>query len=310
MSFHDDGAMPRIRMHDDEVFTDAGQVRRLIGAQFPQWSALPIRPVRSHGTDNTIWRLGDAKAIRMPRRPGAVVLIEKERRWLSFLASHLPVSIPEPLAKGTAGEGYPWPWSVCPWLEGDNPDPECLEDADALARDLAQFIVALRAIDPRGGPLPGRRNFGRGMPLALRDESTREALAALDGGIDVAAAAAAWDADLHAPAWPGPPVWIHGDLNPGNLLVRQARLSGVIDFGSLAVGDPACDLLAAWYVFPRDAREVFREALGADDASWARGRGWALSMALIALSYYKDTNPVIVAAAKRTIAEVLVGQGA
>lgn len=304
MTNHDDGAKARVRMHDDEVFTDSAQVRRLLAAQFPEWTELPLHAVPSHGTDNAIYRLGADKAVRLPRRPGAVRHIDKEHTWLPRLASYLPVSLPLPLAKGVPGEGYPWNWSVCVWLEGDNPDPS---DADQvrLAADLADFLRALRAIDPADGPRPSAQNFGRGVPLILRDASTRAALAASQGTIDVAAAAALWEADLNAPVWSAPPVWIHGDLNAGNVLVRDGRLSGVIDFGGMAVGDPACDLLAAWYVFGRAGRAAFRDALGADDASWARGRGWALSMALIALPYYRDTNPVIVAAAKRVVGEIL-----
>ena len=305
MTNQDDGAMARVRMHDDEVFTDADQVQRLLAAQFPQWAGLPIRPVRSHGTDNTIWRLGETLAVRMPRRPGAVAHIDKEFRWLPHLAPHLPVAIPTPVAKGEPGEGYPWPWSVCAWLEGENPDPARLADPQGLARDLARFLTALRAIDATGAPRPGARNFGRGVPLALRDPATRTAIVALRDMIDTKAVTSEWEFALNVPVWSGPPVWIHGDLNAGNVLLRDGRLSGVIDFGGMAAGDPACDLLAAWYVFGREGRAAFRDALGAHEASWARGRGWALSTALNALTYYRDTNPVIVANALRAIGELL-----
>ncbi|MEI9887303.1 MAG: aminoglycoside phosphotransferase family protein [Rhizomicrobium sp.] len=303
MTFDDDAA--RVRLHADEVFATADQVRRLLAAQFPHWAALPIRPVRSHGTDNAIWRLGETLALRMPRHAGAAAHIDKDWRWLPHLAPRLPVPIPVPLAKGGPGEGYPWPWSVCAWLAGENPDPDRLADPQGLARDLAGFLLALRAIDARGAPRPGVRNFGRGVPLAVRDAPTRDAIAALHGTIDTEAVTAAWKRAREAPVWSGPPLWIHGDLNAGNILLRDGRLGGVIDFGSLAAGDPACDLLAAWYVFGRDGRKAFREALAADDASWARARGWALSMALIALPYYKETSPAIVAESLRVIGEIL-----
>ncbi len=305
MTSDDGGAPPRARMHADEVFTDAAQVRRLLASQFPHWAALPLRPVRSHGTDNTIYRLGADMTVRLPRRPSAVAQVERERHWLPRLAPHLPLPIPVPLAVGEPGEGCAWPWSVCPWLAGENPVPGRIEDEAGLARDLAAFVLALRRIDSPQGPPPGRHNFGRGAPLALRDPAVRAALQALAGTIDVEATAAMWKRDLHAPVWDGAPMWIHGDLNAGNLLLRDGRLSGVIDFGGMAVGDPACDLLAAWYLFGREARRAFRAALMADDASWARGRGWALSMALIGLSYYKDTSPAIAANALRAIDAIL-----
>lgn len=297
----------RVRQHADEVFTDAAQLRRLLEAQFPQWAALPITPVRSHGTDNAIYRLGADMAVRMPRRPGAISQVDREARWLPLLAPHLPLAIPVPLATGMPGEGYPWRWAVCPWLEGENPDPEMLADPHALAHDLARFIRALRAVDTRDAPRPSAENFGRGGPLAMRNDAVQRALAKVGDMLDVGAAAALWDADMRAPRWDGPPLWIHGDLNVGNLLVVNGRLSGVIDFGCFAAGDPACELLAAWYLFDADARATFRAALDPDDASWARGRGWALSMALIGLASYRETNPVFVANAQRAVRAMLGG---
>jgi aminoglycoside phosphotransferase (APT) family kinase protein len=305
MTDSNQGAKPPVRMHADEIFTDAALVVRLIAVQFPLWAGMPVTPVHSDGTDNAIYRLGEAMAVRMPRRAGAVTHAQKDARWLPHLAPRLPVAIPTPLATGEPGEGYPWPWAVCSWLEGAGPDPAHLTDPHNLARDLAAFIRAMRAIEPSGGPKPGVANSGRGLPLALRDSATRDALAALHDMIDVAAATAAWDAALRAPVWSGPPRWIHGDLNAGNLLVTSGRLCGVIDFGCLGVGDPACDLLGAWYLFDNEARATFRAALAMDDASWARGRGWALSMALIALPYYRQTSPAIVAGALRAVREVL-----
>jgi len=295
----------RVRQHADEIFIDAAQVRRLLDAQFPHWAGLPIAPVRSNGTDNAIYRLGADMAVRMPRRPGAISQVDREARWLPFLAPHLPLAIPVPLATGMPGEDYPWRWAVCPWVEGENPDPERLVDPHAFASDLARFILALRAIDARGAPRPGAENFGRGGPLALRDEAVRHALAKVGDMLDAGAAASLWDADKHAAPWDGPPLWIHGDLNVGNLLVVNGRLSGVIDFGCLAAGDPACELLAAWFLFDADARATFRRVLDPDDDSWARGSGWALSMTLIGLAYYRETNPVLVANALRAVEAIL-----
>jgi aminoglycoside phosphotransferase (APT) family kinase protein len=203
------------------------------------------------------------------------------------------------------GEGYPWEWSVHRWLEGEAATTEPISDLRWAATELGEFVVALQRIDATGGPPPGEHNSGRGVPLATRDSATRAAIASLPGVIDVGAASAAWESALRAAEWQGPPVWIHGDLQAGNLLVRQGRLSAVIDFGCLGVGDPACDLTVAWTLLAGESRDAFRAALPVDDATWARGRGWALSVGLIALPYYETTNPVLAGIARRAIAEVL-----
>lgn len=291
--------MTTSKMHVGEVDTDASLVRRLLAAQFPKWANLPIEPVPSAGTDNALYRLGDDMAVRLPRIHWAAG-VDKEHEWLPKLAPFLPLAVPVPLAKGNPGEGYPWQWSVYRWLEGENATIEHIVDLRQAATDLAHFIVALQQIEPTGGP-PARR----GIPLAKRDQPTREAIAALHGTLDADIVTAAWDAALAAPAWQGPPVWVHGDLLPGNLLVKQGRVSAVIDFAGLGVGNPACDLMIAWNLFTAETRGVFRAALAVDDATWARGRGWALSQALIFIPYYLDTNPVGVAIARRTINEIL-----
>ncbi len=292
-------------MHPDEAHTDAALVRRLLAAQFPQWAGLPIEHVRSAGTDNAIYRLGEDMAVRLPRRPASVAQVEKEHEWLPKLAPHLPLAIPIPLAKGDPGEGYAWNWAVHTWLQGQEAIPDRLADLSQAAVDLAGFATALQAVDAAGGPVPGRHNFGRGVPLSARDEFTRARIPECADLVDAAAVAAAWEADLNAPSWDRPPVWVHGDLAPGNLLALDGRLSAVIDFGGLGVGDPAVELIAAWSLFEGASRQAFREALAVDDATWARGRGWALSIALVALPYYRHTNPVIVETSLRTIARVL-----
>jgi aminoglycoside phosphotransferase (APT) family kinase protein len=287
-------------MHADEFGIDVVLVRRLVAAQFPQWADLSIEPVRSAGTDNAIYRLGDEMAVRLPRIAGATGQIELEHRWLPLLAPLLPLAVPLPLAKGRPGEGYPWHWAVCRWLEGEPATSERITDLRQAAIDLAGFITALQQADPEHGPASPRGGL-----LAARDERTRAAIAALHGKIDTGSVTAAWDAALRAPAWTGPPVWAHGDLYDGNVLVERGRLSAVIDFGVLGVGDPACDLIVAWSLFTPETRAVFRAELAVDDATWARGRGWALSVALIALPYYETTNPVMVANAAHRIEEVL-----
>lgn len=287
-------------MHADEVDTDTALVRRLLAAQFPQWASLPLAPVRSAGTDNAIYRLGDDLAVRLPRIHWATEHVDKEQQWLPRLAPLLPLAIPVPLAKGMPGAGYPWQWSVYRWLSGENATIDRLADPRRAAHDLAQFVAALHRIGPEGGP-----PASRGVPLVQRDAPTRAALAALHGVLDTDAATAAWEAALRAPVWQGPPVWVHGDLQSGNLLAVQGRLTAVIDFGLLGVGDPACDLIVAWNLFSADTRGVYRAALQVDDATWARGRGWALSVSLIALPYYQTTNPVLAAISRYAINEVL-----
>ncbi len=298
------------KMHVDEVDTDVSLVARLLTSQFPQWADLPIKPVPSAGTDSALYRLGDDMVVRLPRIHRATKQVNKEHQWLPKLAPLLPLAIPIPLAKGKPGEGYPWHWSVYRWLEGENATDERITDPRQAATDLAQFIAALQRIDATGGPPPGSHNFHRGGLLAIRDTRTREAILALRGALDADAVTAVWDAAIGAPAWSGPPVWFHGDLQSGNLLAVEGRLSAVIDFGGLGVGDPACDVMAAWMFLSAETRGVFRAALQVDEATWTRGRGWALSVGLIALPYYQDSNPVLAGIARRAIHEVLADYGA
>jgi aminoglycoside phosphotransferase (APT) family kinase protein len=297
--------MPTGRMHADEVDTDDSLVSRLVAGQFPHWADLPIEPVHSAGTDNALYRLGDDLLVRLPRIQWATGQPGKEREWLPRLGPLLPLAIPLPLAKGVPAEGYPWEWSVYQWLEGETATLERVTDLGQAATDLAQFIAALQQVDPTHGPTPGEHNSWRGVPLATRDAETRAVIASLEGEIDVGAVTAAWEAAVRAPPWHGAPVWLHGDLQSGNLLAVQGRLSAVIDFGCLGVGDPACDVMTAWLYLPAEVRDVFRAALPVDDATWARGRGWALSVGLIALPYYTSTNPVLAGIARRAIEEVL-----
>ena len=293
-------------MHADELDVDVSLVRGLLAAQFPEWAELPLEPVRPLGTDNANFRLGDEMVVRLPRRPRTSVTLQKERRWLPRLAPHLPIAVPKPLAEGVPADGYPFAWSVYGWLPGENATVGPIVGFGRLARDLARFIAALQRIDPSDGPPPGEHNFFRGEPLAARDETTRAAIASLAGEVDARALTAAWDDVLAMVAWQRPPVWIHGDLDARNLLVENGRLSAVLDFGSLGVGDPACDVMVAWKLLPPDARQVFRAELAIDDETWARGRGWALSQAVGALAYYTDeTNAVLVREARRWLAAVV-----
>lgn len=295
--------MTTTKMHADEIDIDAALVTRLLSAQFPAWADLPLAPVTSAGTDHALYRLGDAMLVRLPRIHWAVGQAELEATWLPTLAPHVPLAVPMPLAMGAPTEEYPWPWSVCHWLPGANATPDQISDSHQAAHDLAGFIRALWTLDTTGAP-----PSGRGVPLGSRDGAVRTALAALDAlppMIDTRAAAAAWEGVLRAPAWHAAPVWIHGDLHEGNLLARNGRLSGVIDFGCFGLGDPAVDVMAAWLFLPAAARSTFRAALDVDEATWTRAQGWALSMGLIALPYYHETNPVLAGIARRAIQAVL-----
>ncbi len=270
----------------DAARIDADLVRRLVAGQFPQWASLPVRPVPKAGWDNDTYRLGDDLSVRLPRYERWVGQVAREQTWLPRLGPRLPLAVPVPVGRGEPAEGYPFPWSVLRWLPGEPVAPERVADPERLALDLAGFLRALQAIDASGGPPPEWSNGFRGCALDDPRDSPVVAsrmqamIAALDGLLDTAPITAAWEAALAAPGWDRPPVWVHGDPAPGNLLVRDGRLSAVIDFGTLAVGDPAVDLIAAWQVVAPEARDAFRAALGVDDATWARGRGWGLAAVL------------------------------
>ena len=285
---------------------DASLAGRLIAAQFPQWAGLAIEPVKFGGWDNRTFHLGRHMSARLPSAAHYAGQVEKEQRWLPKLAPHLPLPIPAPLALGVPGEGYPWPWSVYRWLEGESAKSARISDWRQFAGALAHFLVTLRQIDAEGGPPPGTHNFFRGGPPSTYDGETRQAIAALNGKIDAGAVTAVWDAALAA-AWHGAPVWVHGDVEVGNLLLQDGRLSSVIDFGCLGVGDPACDLAIAWTLFEGESREAFRDAVSLDAATWARGRGWALWKALITLAGLPGTNASAAPSASRVIDAIVVG---
>ncbi|HEX5689930.1 MAG TPA: aminoglycoside phosphotransferase family protein [Roseiflexaceae bacterium] len=278
--------------HSD-VRIDAALVHRLVAAQFPQWADLPIAPVAFGGWDNRTFHLGERMTVRLPSAADYALQVEKEQRWLPWLAPQLPLPIPTPLAIGQPSEEYPWPWSIYNWLDGDVATVERIADLRQFATTLAHFLRALQRADASGGPPPGQHNFFRGASLAVYDGETRQAIAALGNTIDGAAATRQWEAALAAP-WHGPPVWFHGDVAAGNLLVKDGKLCAVIDFGMCGVGDPACDLKIAWMLLTGESREIYRATLG-DDAMWMRGRGWALWKALILLAGGGDGSHVRVA---------------
>jgi aminoglycoside phosphotransferase (APT) family kinase protein len=283
-------------MHADELEIDDALVRRLLRDQFPAWAELPLRRVEPSGTDNAIFRLGDDLAVRLPRIDGPTAPGSPELEWLPRLEPLLPVALPVPVAQGAPGDGYPWYWEIHTWVEGDTVPVERI-DAVQGARDLAALVAALQEVDPDGAPA------GRGVPLAERDESFRYWLDRFAGDPRVADE---WERALAAPPWDGPPVWHHGDLDARNWLVRDGRISGVIDWGSMGVGDPACDVMVAWKLHSAAACEAFREALPTDDATWARARGWVVSQAVAILAYYTpENNPTLVNEAQAWLELVL-----
>jgi aminoglycoside phosphotransferase (APT) family kinase protein len=293
------------KMHKDELSIDETLVSSLIASQFPDWSDLLLTSVPSAGTDNALFRLGSNMVVRLPRMKSAAGQVTKDFKWLPKLAPQLPLPVSTPLVLGKPTDALPWNWTVCKWLPGETPIVGEITDEERLAVSLANFVQSLQKIDPLNGPRPGAHNFGRGVPLLKRDAYVRAALAELDDLIDVAAATKEWEVSLAAATWPKDRVWVHGDLQAGNLLLSKGRLSAVIDFGGLGVGDPAVDLLPAWNMFGGSARHTYRKALGVDEATWTRGRGWALSVALIALPYYYKSNPEIVASSLHVIGELL-----
>jgi aminoglycoside phosphotransferase (APT) family kinase protein len=292
-----------VKMHAGEADIDTDLVRRLVRGRFPRWADLPVERLASGGTVNAVYRLGDALTVRLPLTADGVKALDWEERWLPRLAPALPVRIPAVLGRGEPAEGYPWAWSVHRWIDGECPVEGRVAEPRALARDLAAFVTALRKADPGGAPVAYR-----GVPLATADAETRAAIEELrhtGEAFDAEAATNAWEEALAAPPWTGAPRWVHSDLMPGNLLLTGGRLTGVLDFATGGVGDPACDLIPAWNLLPLPCAYTFRDAVDADDATWARGRGWALSMALSQLPYYRHTNPVISANARHVIRQVL-----
>ncbi len=279
----------------------AGLVQLLLAEQAPHWAGLPIEPVPVDGWDNRTYRLGDRLSVRLPSHQRYAAAVAKEDRWLPMLAPRLPVPVPRPVFTGSPSPAFPMPWSVRDWLPGEPATTDLLGDSVRFAQEVAGFLVALRDVDSVGGPTAGEHSFYRGCSPETYDDETRRRLVDLADRIEVPAAQAVWDAALAAD-WGGAPVWFHGDMAIGNLLVQGGQLSAVIDFGTCGVGDPACDLVPAWTFLRGRARAAFAEGVGLDAATWARARGWALWKALISV---RDEDPEASATPLRIIAEVL-----
>jgi aminoglycoside phosphotransferase (APT) family kinase protein len=289
----------QVKMHEGEFDIDIALVKRLLTEQFPHLADRSIAVVRSTGTVNAIYRLDPDLYVRLPRVGTWAESIDREWTWLPKLAPHLSLSIPKPLARGKPTNGYPLTWAIYQWIEGFPYQDELINDECQVAYELANFILELRRVDRLGAPRGGRR------PLVELDAATRTAITSCRGVIDTEAVSAVWAHSLASPPWDGKPVWIHGDLLKSNLLVQGGRLHAIIDFGGVGIGDAAADVVPAWSVFNKVGRETFRQALGVDDQTWSRARGYALHQALMIIPYYPNTNPEFVTMAKRTVEEIV-----
>lgn len=283
---------------------DETLVRCLIATQIPQWKHFSVYPVPHGGWDNKTFRLGEHMLVRLPSAADYAVQVEKEHRWLPILAPLLPLEIPVPLILGVANESYPCKWSIYRWLDGETVTSLSRIDLNKLVVSLAKFLIALQHVDPTGGPLPGPRNFYRGGSLKVYDAETRQAIIALKGRIDTDIVTEIWETAC-ATSWHRSPVWVHGDIAAGNLLMHEGELNAVIDFGQLAIGDPACDLVIAWTLLKDESRELFRNIVEVDAETWDRGRAWALWKALIIAAGTAQTNAFEARAAWHIINEII-----
>ena len=287
-----------------EVVITAELVRALLAGQHSDLASLPVTFL-ANGWDNTVFRLGDSLLARLPRRALGATIIEHEQRWLPVLAPLLPIRVPAPERTGVPAAGYPYPWSVVPYLPG-TPAADMLDVAGALdfaglATALGAFLAALHQPAPADAPA----NPFRGVPLASRSQAFEAALPLVADQADVAAVRRAYDDALAAPAYDGPPRWLHGDMHPANILVSGGRVSAIIDFGDITAGDPASDLSVAWMTLPLDVHQAFLSAYGGVDESLRRrARGWALCLAVAFLAHSAD-NPQINHIGRRTLAAVL-----
>jgi aminoglycoside phosphotransferase (APT) family kinase protein len=290
-------------MHEGQLRSDVELVRRILRDQHPKWADGPIAEIPSTGTDHALYRLGDDAVARVPLRQSATRPIETEFRWLPWLAERLPIEVPRPLARVEPSPAFPYRWSVHSWIDGECGTTASI-DRDLLAVDMAGALRALHALEPLGPPSVHAYCL-RGIPLELRDQTTREAITASRQWIDVAAVTRAWETALDARAWTDRPMWVHGDLAAGNMIFRDGRLVALIDWACMAVGDPACDLIVAWELFDEAARATLRAEVGIDDATWERARGWALSTAVGALAYYERSNPFMADQARHKLRALL-----
>jgi len=271
---------------------DVDLVSKLINSQFPEWSNLEVKPVKISGNDNRTFHLGNSMSVRLPSDEVYVPQVEKEQKWLPILAKNLSTPISEPLAKGEPSEDYQHPWSVNKWLDGEIVTIENIDDPSQFANELGGFLVELQSIDASGGPLAGEHNFYRGGDIVVYDDECRNAINNNETTFNKHLLKEIWESALSS-KWAGEPVWVHGDIAPGNILIKNGKLCAIIDFGILGVGDPSCDAAMAWTFFDDKSRKTFKNALNFDEETWNRARGWALWKALITYDYNKQSNKAV-----------------
>jgi aminoglycoside phosphotransferase (APT) family kinase protein len=282
------------------VIINVDLVTRLIKEQFPKWSHLYITPVKNGGNDNRTFHLGDYMSVRLPSAAGYAPQVEKEQKWLPILAEKLSLPVSMPIAKGNPNEEYPWSWSIYRWLEGAPLSHKNIDNLNHLAKDLATFLNELQAIDASRGPLAGQHNFNRGGSLSIYNKESRNAIEKNKETFDEGLLSEIWSLALDS-EWESEPVWVHGDIATGNLLVNDGKLCAIIDFGILGVGDPSCDAAIAWTFFDDISRKVFKNEINMDEGTWNRARGWALWKALITYDAHKDSDKVKAEEAYNTI---------
>jgi len=275
---------------------DVALVTKLIASQFPQWANLPITTVAESGWDNRTFHLGNEMSVRLPSGEEYERQVEKEQKWLPKIASHLPLPISQPIAMGKPSEIYPWNWSIYKWLDGVSANQLDLSEHDlvTIAVQLAQFLIAFHKFDAAGAPAPGLHNWWRAAHTSVYDADTKLLIETLKDFIDVDKAKSLWQRALNS-KWDKDPVWVHGDVASGNLLVKSNRLSAVIDFGCMGIGDPACDLTIAWTFFKGESRSIFKTKMHLDEETWERARGWAMWKALFEISQLEDKSGVLLA---------------
>ncbi|QYN40178.1 aminoglycoside phosphotransferase family protein [Pseudonocardia sp. DSM 110487] len=292
-------------MHADQLAVPTETVRALVHEQFPEWARLPITAVVSEGTVNAIFRVGDRLAARFPLRPGDVDgtrrMLVAEADAAAELARHTRFPVPEPVALGLPGHGYPLPWSVQTWLPGTTATDEDPGDSKGFAHDLAEFIADVRGIDTRGRTFPGH---GRGGDLRSEDAWMQTCFERSGHLLDVPRLRRLWGRLRELPR-SAPDVMNHGDLIPGNVLVSGGRLAGILDVSGLAAADPALDLVGAWHLLDAGTRPLLRADLGCDDLEWERGKAWAFAQAMGLVWYYVDTNPSMSSLGRRTLDRLL-----
>lgn len=281
-----------------EVEIDETLVRSLLADQHPDLAMLDLAPI-GYGWDNALWRLGDNLVVRLPRRALAAPILVHEQTWLPLLAPRLPLPVPVPVRIGQPTEGYPWRWSIVPWLVGSPADRSPVRHPEDAAGRLGRFLRALHTVGPPDAP----HNPYRGVPLGDRSEVFEERVTALADEIDVEATRRTWDRAVAVNSWAAPPVWLHGDLHPANILLSRGTVAAVIDFGDMCTGDPATDLAAGWMLLPARVMTVFLAGYGGiDDALEVRARGWAALFALMLLGIGLEGRPSYEAVGRRTLA--------